>query len=65
MIITQVNIEVLFIKYLIKNLSKHFCIVINSNYKALISEEQNGFRKGRSWMDCIFSASQIIEKQGI
>jgi len=25
-------------------------------------EEQNGFRKGRSCMDCIFSASQIIEK---
>jgi len=27
-----------------------------------IGEEQNGFRKGRSCMDCIFSASQIIEK---
>ena len=25
-------------------------------------EEQNGFRKGRSCMDCIFSTSQIIEK---
>ena len=24
-------------------------------------EEQNGFRKGRSWMDCIYSASQIIK----
>jgi len=30
--------------------------------EALILEEQNGFRKGRSCMDCIFSASQIIEK---
>jgi hypothetical protein len=29
---------------------------------ALLLEEQNGFRKGRSCMDCIFSASQIIEK---
>jgi hypothetical protein len=29
----------------------------------LLLEEQNGFRKGRSCMDCIFSASQIIEKQ--
>ena len=28
----------------------------------LLLEEQNGFRKGRSCMDCIFSASQIIEK---
>jgi len=28
----------------------------------LVLEEQNGFRKGRSCMDCIFSASQIIEK---
>ena len=30
--------------------------------KALLLEEKNGFRKGRSSMDCIFSASQIIEK---
>ena len=30
--------------------------------KALLLEEQNGLRKGRSCMDCIFSASQIIEK---
>jgi sorting nexin-29 len=28
----------------------------------LLFEEQNGFRKGRPCMDCIFSASQIIEK---
>jgi len=28
----------------------------------LLLEEQNGFRKGRSCMDCIFAASQIIEK---
>ena len=27
-----------------------------------VLEEQNGFRKGRSCLDCIFSASQIIEK---
>jgi len=31
--------------------------------QALLLEEQNGFRKGRSCMDCIFSASQIIEKR--
>ena len=30
--------------------------------EALLLEGQNGFRKGRSFMDCIFSASQIIEK---
>jgi len=30
--------------------------------RVLLLEEQNGFRKGRSCMDCIFSASQIIEK---
>ena len=30
--------------------------------EALLLEEQNGFRKGRSCMDCIFSVSQIIEK---
>ena len=30
--------------------------------EALLLEEQNGFRKGRSCMDCIFSASQLIEK---
>ena len=28
----------------------------------LLLGEQNGFRKGRSCKDCIFSASQIIEK---
>ena len=31
--------------------------------ESLLLEEQNGFRKSRSCMDCIFSASQIIEKQ--
>jgi len=31
----------------------------------LLLEEQNGFRKGRSCMACIFSDSQIIEKQRI
>ena len=30
--------------------------------EVIILEEQNGFRKGGSCMDCIFSASQIIEK---
>ena len=30
--------------------------------KVLLLEEQNGFRKGRSCMDCVFSASQITEK---
>ena len=30
--------------------------------EVLLLEEQNGFRKGRSCMDCIFSASKIIEK---
>jgi len=30
--------------------------------EVLLLEEQNGFRKGRSCMDCLFSASQIIEK---
>jgi len=28
----------------------------------LLLEGQNGFRKGRSCLDCIFSASKIIEK---
>ena len=31
--------------------------------EAILLEEQNGFMKGRSCMDCIFSASQIIKKQ--
>jgi predicted transport protein len=30
--------------------------------ESLLLRKQNGFRKGRSCMDCIFSASQIIEK---
>jgi hypothetical protein len=30
--------------------------------EALLLEEKNGFRKGRSSMDCFFPASQIIEK---
>ena len=30
--------------------------------EALLLEEQNEFRKGRSCMDCIFYASQLIEK---
>jgi len=29
--------------------------------ETLLIEEQNGLRKGRSCMDCFFSASQIIE----
>ena len=33
--------------------------------EALLLEEQNGFKKGRSCVDCIFAASQIIEKQRI
>jgi len=28
--------------------------------EALLLEKQNGFRKGRSCMDCILSAAQII-----
>jgi len=28
----------------------------------LLREQQNGLRKGRSCMDCILSASQIIDK---
>jgi hypothetical protein len=30
--------------------------------EVLLLEEQNGCRKGRSCMNCTFSASQIIEK---
>lgn len=30
--------------------------------ETLMLEEQNGFRKGRSCMDCVFSLSQVIEK---
>jgi len=30
--------------------------------EALLLEGRTGFRKGRSYMDCIFSVSQIIEK---
>jgi len=30
--------------------------------EVLLLEEHNGFRRGRSCMDCLFSASQIIEK---
>jgi len=33
--------------------------------EVLLLDEQNGFRKGRSCMDCIFLDSQIIEKQRI
>jgi len=35
---------------------------LTATAEVLLLEEQNGFRKGRSCMDCIFSASQIIEK---
>jgi hypothetical protein len=31
----------------------------------LLLEEQNGFRKGRSCMDCKFSDPQIVDKQRI
>ena len=30
--------------------------------ESLLAEEQNGFWKGRSCMDCIFATSQLIEK---
>jgi hypothetical protein len=33
--------------------------------EVLLFKEQNGLRKGRSCMDCLFSVSQIIEKQRI
>jgi len=35
---------------------------LTATAEVLLLEEQNGFRKGRSCMDCIFSASQIIKK---
>ena len=41
-----------------KNIAKRLTAIA----EVLLLEEQNGFRKGRSCMDCIFSASQIIEK---
>jgi len=31
--------------------------------EVLLLQEQNGYRKGRSCMHCIFSASQIIKKK--
>ena len=41
-----------------KIIAKRLTVIV----EALLLEEQNGFRKGRSCMDCIFSASEIIEK---
>ena len=35
---------------------------LNVIMESIISEAQNGFRKGRSCTDCTFTASQIIEK---
>jgi len=41
-----------------KIISKRLTVIV----EVLLLEEENGFRKGRSCMDGIFSASQIIEK---
>ena len=38
-------------------------MILTAIAEVLLLEEQNGFRKGRSCMDCIFSASQIIKKK--
>jgi hypothetical protein len=45
-------------KIYLKIIAKRLTVIA----EVLLLEEQNGFRKGRSCMDCIFSASQIIEK---
>jgi len=42
--------------------TKIFAKRLTVTAEALLLEEQNGFRKDRSCMDCIFSASQIIGK---
>jgi hypothetical protein len=41
-----------------KIIAKRFTVIAD----VLLLEEKNGFRKGRSCMDCIYSASRIIEK---
>jgi len=46
-----------------KTYSKIIAKGLTAIAEVLLLEEQNGFRKGRFCMDCIFSASQIIEKQ--
>ena len=48
-----------------KMYSKIIAKILRVIAEVLILEEQNGFRKGRSCMDCIFSPSQITEKQRI
>jgi hypothetical protein len=61
--ITQMTIEVLvYLNTGYKIYSKITANRLTATAEVLLLEEQNGFRKGRSWMDCIFSASQIIEK---
>jgi len=45
-----------------KNYSKIIAKRLRAIAEVLLLDEQNGFRKGRSCMDCIFSDSQIIEK---
>jgi len=42
--------------------SKTIANILTEIAEVLLLEEQNGFRKSRSCLDCIFSASQIIEK---
>ena len=35
---------------------------LNAIMETMLSEAQNGFRKGRSCLDCIFTIAQLIEK---
>jgi len=42
--------------------SKIIANILTPNAEVLLLEEQNGFRKDRSCMDFIFSASKITEK---
>jgi len=61
--IIQITIEVLVYEILDKKIySKIIAKRLTAIAEVLLLEEQNGFRKGRSCLDCIFSASQIIEK---
>jgi len=45
-----------------KIFSKIITKILTAIAGVLLLEEKNGFRKGRSCMYCIFSASEIIEK---
>jgi hypothetical protein len=57
----------MYLRYYLLNFSYKIYAKITSNRvhkiaESILKAEQNGFRKSRSYIDCVFTITQLIEK---